>query len=133
MAAKRQETTKAEFSVLKALWRVKQGTVAEVKAKYTELFSTEPAYTTVTTLLTRLVGKGMVKVDKERQPFIYKPAFKEESVLRARLRQFIDTVFDGNTDALVLKLVENEALTSEALLRIEAKIEAKAAAQKGRQ
>ena len=126
MAAKTHDTTKAEFSVLKALWRVKQGTVADVRAKYIELFSSEPAYTTVTTLLTRLVAKGMVKVEKERQPFLYTPAFKEESVLRARLRQFIDTVFDGSTDALVLKLVEDEALTSEALRRIEAKIDREA-------
>lgn len=123
MAPKQQETTKAEFSVLKALWRVKQGTVADVRAKYTELFKTEPAYTTVTTLLTRLVNKGMVKVEKDRQPFIFKPVFKEESILRSRLRQFIDTVFDGDTDALVLKLVQDEALTSDALRRIEQKIE----------
>ena len=123
MASKPQETSKAEFSVLKALWRVKQGTVADVRAKYTELFGTEPAYTTVTTLLTRLMNKGMVKVERDRQPFIFKPVFKEESVLRSRLKQFIDTVFDGDTDALVLKLVEDEALTSDDLRRIEEKIE----------
>jgi len=123
MAAKPQETSKAEFSVLKALWRVKQGTVADVRSKYTELFGTEPAYTTVTTLLTRLVNKGMVKVEKDRQPFIFKPVFKEESVLRSRLRQFIETVFDGDTHALVLKLVEDESLTSDDLRRIEKKLE----------
>ena len=125
MASKPQETSKAEFSVLKALWRVKQGTVADVRAKYTELFNSEPAYTTVTTLLTRLVNKGMVKVERDRQPFIFKPVFKEESVLRSRLKQFIDTVFDGDTDALVLKLVEDEALNSDDLRRIEEKIERK--------
>ena len=46
-------------------------------------------------------------------------------MLRARLRHFIDTVFDGDTDALMLKLVEDESLSAEALRRIEKKLESK--------
>ncbi len=125
MAAKKTETTKAEFNVLKALWRLKQGTVADVRKQLTESSGQEPAYTTVMTLLGRLEAKNMVRVDKTREPFLYKPKFKEASVVRERLQQFIATVFSGNASELVLQLVEDEALTADDLRRIEEKIASK--------
>src|SRR4051812_29643083 len=124
MTAKRTEATKAEFNVLKALWRLKQGTVAEVKTACAALSGSEPAYTTVMTLLGRLESKQLVKVDKTRQPFIYKPRQKEVSVVRSRVRDFIETVFEGDASELVLQLVRDEALSAEDLRRIEAKIAA---------
>ena len=122
---RRAEATKAEFNMLKALWRLKQGTVAEVKGVCLDLYGSEPAYTTVMTLLGRLEAKQLVKVDKTRQPFVYKPKLKEASVLRSRLRDFLDTVFEGNASELVLQLVRDEALSSEDLRRIDAKIAAR--------
>jgi len=125
MTTRRPEATKAEFSVLKALWRLKQGTVAEVKAACADLYGSEPAYTTVMTLLGRLEAKQLVKADKTRQPFVYKPRLKEVSVVRSRLRDFIDTVFAGDASELVLQLVRDEALSPEDLRRIEARIAAR--------
>jgi predicted transcriptional regulator len=124
MATKRSEATTAEFNVLKALWRVKQGTVADVKTACATLQGSDPAYTTVMTLLGRLEAKHLVKVDKTRTPFIYKPRHKEASVLRRRLRDFIDSVFEGDASELVLQLVKDEALSADDLARIEAKIAA---------
>lgn len=121
--AERAETSKAEFAVLKVLWKLKHGTVAEVRARYAEVNGVEPAYTTVMTLLSRLVAKGAVKVDKEREPYLYRPASTEGAVLRSRLRQFLDTVFDGDASELVLHLVKDEALSADELRRIEKKLE----------
>ena len=124
MTPKRAEPTKAEFNTLRALWRLKQGTVAEVKAACAALYGGEPAYTTVMTLLGRLEAKQLVRVDKARQPFVYKPKHKEDSVLRSRLRDFLDTVFEGDASELVLQLVRDESLSAEDLRRIEAKVAA---------
>lgn len=123
MAKSPPEMTKAEFAVMKVLWRLKKGTVAEVRSVHGEAYGSDLAYTTVMTLLTRLASKGAVRVDKARQPYVYKPAFRRESVLRERLRRFLDTVFDGEADSLVLQLVEDESLTLDELKRIEKKIE----------
>lgn len=124
MATKRAEATNAEFNVLKALWRVKRGTVAEVKAACVQLKGGEPAYTTVMTLLGRLEAKRLVKVDKTHTPFLYKPRHDEASALRRRLRDFIDEVFEGDASELVLHLVKDDALSAGDLARIEAKIAA---------
>jgi predicted transcriptional regulator len=127
VTARHAEPTKAEFNVLRALWRLGQGTVAEVKTACAALHGGDPAYTTVMTLLGRLEAKQLVKVDKVRQPFLYKPKVREAAVARSRLRDLVDTLFEGDASELVLQLVRDEALSPADLKRIEAKIAAREA------
>ena len=115
------DLTAAELRVMKALWAIERGTVAEVRAELGRR-GQDLAYTTVMTLLGRLAAKQAVVVDKAREPFVYKPAHRRESVLRERLRDFVREVFDGKADSLVLNLVEDETLTREELRAIERKI-----------
>lgn len=110
-----------ELRVMKALWAVEQGTVAEVRAELGRR-GQELAYTTVMTLLGRLATKGAVVVDKDREPFVYKAAHRRENVLRDRLRDFVREVFDGKADSLVLNLIENDNLSADELRAIEKKI-----------
>lgn len=112
------ELTPTELRVMKALWELGRGSVAEVRAELAER-GHEVAYTTVMTLLGRLAAKQAVVVDKTREPFVYKPAHRRESVLRERLRDFVREVFDGKADSLVLRLVEDETLSRADLQRIE--------------
>src|SRR3954470_11800760 len=112
------DLTAAELRVMKALWEVGTGTVAEVRAELARR-GQELAYTTVMTLLGRLAAKRAVVVDKAREPFVYRAAHRKESVLRDRLREFVREVFDGQADSLVLNLVEGESLTREELRAIE--------------
>ncbi|MDB4959637.1 MAG: transcriptional repressor, CopY family [Myxococcales bacterium] len=106
---------------MKALWELGRGSVAEVRAALQQR-GNELAYTTVMTMLGRLAAKGALLVDKTREPFVYRPAHRRESVLRERLREFVRDVFDGQADSLVLRLVEDESLTREELREIERKI-----------
>ena len=115
------EMTPAELRVMKALWELGRGSVAEVRSELAGR-GHELAYTTVMTLLGRLATKQAVVVDKAREPFVYKPAFRRESVLRERLREFVRDVFDGQADSLVLNLVEDETLSRAELRAIEKKI-----------
>ena len=119
--ARSPDLTNAELRVMKALWQVERGTVAEVRAELSRR-GHDLAYTTVMTLLGRLATKGAVAVDKEREPFVYRPAHRRESVLRDRLREFVREVFDGQAESLVLNLVEDETLSRAELRAIERKI-----------
>jgi BlaI family transcriptional regulator, penicillinase repressor len=123
--------TSAELRVMKALWAVGVGTVADVRAELGRR-GQALAYTTVMTLLGRLATKRAVIVDKAREPFVYRAAHRRESVLRERLREFVREVFDGQADSLVLNLVEDESLSRAELRAIERRIaeaEAKAGAR----
>jgi BlaI family transcriptional regulator, penicillinase repressor len=125
--------TPAEFNLLKVLWRLGKATVADARAELNRAEQpgrkgAELAYTTVMTLLGRLAAKGAVEVDREREPFVYRPAHARESVLKARLRDFLHEVFDGDADAMVLGLVEDESLSIDELRAIERRIETAEAA-----
>ena len=124
------DLTSAELRVMKALWEVGTGTVAEVRSALGRR-GQELAYTTVMTLLGRLAAKRAVVVDKTREPFVYRSAHRKESVLRDRLREFVREVFDGQAESLVLNLVEDESLSRAELRAIERRIaEAERAAGK---
>ena len=121
------EMTPAELRVMKALWQLGRGSVADVRTELEQPL----AYTTVMTLLGRLAAKHAVVVDKTREPFVYRAAHRRESVLGHRLRDFVRDVFDGRADSLVLRLVEDESLSRAELREIERKI-ADAERKKGR-
>jgi predicted transcriptional regulator len=112
------ELTPAEFGVMKALWHLDRATVADVRAELGRR-GQELAYTTVMTLLGRLAIKSAVAVDRTREPYVYAPAFRRESVLRDRLKDFVRDVFDGEASSLVLHLVEGEAMSRDELRAIE--------------
>jgi BlaI family transcriptional regulator, penicillinase repressor len=117
------DLTSAELRVMKALWELGHGSVADVRAEL-QRRGNELAYTTVMTLLGRLATKQAVVVDKAREPYVYKPAHRRESVLGDRLRDFVREVFDGQAGSVVLRLVEDESLTRDELRAIERKIDA---------
>jgi len=119
--------TAAELRILKVLWEIGPATVRTVKDQLSAESDDQPAYTTVMTLMNQLAQKGVLSVDRTRQPFVYQPAVRREQVLNQRLRQFLHTVFDGQAGELVLRLVEEADLSPEDLKRIEAGIEAREA------
>ncbi|GMU84651.1 MAG: BlaI family transcriptional regulator [Planctomycetota bacterium] len=119
--------TAAELRVLKAVWRLGEVTVRDVRdlLEKDDADGDPPAYTTVMTLMNQLASKGALDVDRDRQPYVYKAAVRRDSVLAERLKQFVSTVFDGQAGELVLRLVEEVDLSPDVLKRLEAMIEAK--------
>jgi BlaI family transcriptional regulator, penicillinase repressor len=113
------DLTPAEFNVMKVLWHLGRATVADARGEINRRGNVDLAYTTVMTLLGRLAAKGAVAVDKDREPFVYAPAFRRESVLRDRLRSFLSDVFDGDSQAMVMGLVADESLSIDELRAIE--------------
>lgn len=117
--------TAAELKILKVLWKLGAGTVRDVRDALAEAEPDDPpAYTTVMTLMTQLASKNALRVERSRQPFFYEPVVKRQQVLGDRLRQFLDTVFDGRAGELVQHLVDEAELSTEDIRRIENKIAA---------
>jgi BlaI family transcriptional regulator, penicillinase repressor len=112
----------SELAVLKVLWELRAGTVAAVRERFNELHGRELAYNTLLTFLRRLEQKGAVRVDKEREPYVYRPARKEGPTLRKRVQRFVATVFDGKVDDLIAHLIDDASISDEDLARIKQKV-----------
>ena len=122
MSKKLPHITAAELRILKVLWRNGPQTVRQVKELMTTQDGALPAYTTVMTMMKQLAEKGALAVDRAQQTFVYAAAVRREHVLRARMAEFLRTVFDGKAEDMVLQLAEDAELSAEDFRRIEAKI-----------
>ncbi len=88
-----------ELECLKALWRLGDGSVKDVRGVLTE--QRNLAYTTVMTVLDRLVKRGSVKRRKDGRSFVYTPLVGRELLRRLAVQDLVDTFFDGSEHELL--------------------------------
>ena len=88
-----------ELLCLKALWSLEQGKVKDVQLIVAQ--SRPLAYTTIMTVLDRLVRKGKLTRQKVGRAFMYAPQTPRDVMRRAAIRELVDGYFDGSEDQLV--------------------------------
>jgi predicted transcriptional regulator len=88
-----------ELACLKALWSLREGKVREVQEMVAR--SRPLAYTTIMTVLDRLVRKGKLTRRKVGRAFVYSPEASRDSMRRAALRELVDGYFDGSEAELL--------------------------------
>ena len=94
---------------MKVVWGLNEATVRQV---YETLRERRPvAYTTVMTMMRILEEKGYLKKAMVDRAHVYKPAKPRQQVMGAMVRDFIDRVFDGAPDSLLLHLARDNKLT----------------------
>jgi predicted transcriptional regulator len=91
-----------ELLCLKALWNLQEGNVSDVQRVVGE--KKPLAYTTVMTVLDRLVRRGTVSRRKVGRAFVYTPQMSRESARRLALKEFVDGYFDGSEGVLLAYL-----------------------------
>jgi len=88
-----------ELLCLKALWSLREGNVKEVQDV---VGRTRPlAYTTIMTVLDRLVRKGRLTRHKKGRAFIYSPATSESAMRQVAVRELVDSFFEGSAESLM--------------------------------
>ena len=73
------------------------------------------AYTTVMTMMNVLERKGHLRKRAEGRSFRYQPARPRTQVVKAMVREFLDRVFGGSAQPLLVHLVEDRQLTDDDL------------------
>ena len=120
MRKKLATLTPQELEIMKTIWKL--GPVP-VRAVYEALRKQRKiAYTTVMTMMNILEQKGHLTKEKGDKAYIYKSAKPQQQVIRGMVREFVDRVFNGAAEPLLLHLVEDEQLTATELDEIRAQI-----------
>jgi BlaI family transcriptional regulator, penicillinase repressor len=95
-----------ELLCLRSLWSLGEGNVKDVQLIVTE---TRPlAYTTIMTVLDRLVRKGKVSRRKVGRAFVYKPEASRDEMRRTAITELLDGFFDGSESGLIAFLKQPE-------------------------
>ena len=101
---------------MKIVWELDSATVRDVYE--TLLKRRKVAYTTVMTMMKILEQKKYLKKTQADRAYVYRPAQPKRQVVGDMVRDFINRVFNGATEPLLVHLVEEHDLTPEELEEI---------------
>ena len=101
---------------MKIVWDRESATVRDVYE--TLLARRKVAYTTVMTMMKILEQKKYLKRTQADRAYVYRPAQPKRQVVGAMVRDFINRVFNGATEPLLVHLVEEHDLSAEELEEI---------------
>ena len=117
------ELTGAEWSVIKAVWENEPCTAPAVQEK---LFQpTGWTYSTVRTLMDRMVAKGMLRAKKEGKLTIYQSVVTRAQAQRGELFYALKHAFNGALTPMVQCLLDSNQLDAAELEALESFIKAK--------
>ncbi|WP_250846645.1 BlaI/MecI/CopY family transcriptional regulator [Aquisphaera insulae] len=120
---KTQMVTDRELEIMKILWARGKASVREVQDDLNR-DAGPVAYSTVQTLLNIMEEKkGLVRHVVEGRTFIYHPKKSSERTIRELTSRFVDRVFDGALDRMMVALFDSKPPTPEDLDRLRAMID----------
>lgn len=98
-----------EWKIMNSLWKSNPATAREI----IEQISGEVgwAYTTVKTMLSRLVTKGAISEYKRGNTSFYEPAIAREKARKNAFTNLFDKVLDGAVEPLMHFLIEEKKLS----------------------
>ena len=101
---------------MKIVWARERATVRDVYEALLE--RRKVAYTTVMTMMKILEQKRYLKKTQVDRAYVYRPAQPQRQVIGAMVREFVNRVFNGSAEPLLVHLVEEHELSREDLEEI---------------
>ncbi len=106
---KKPVLTVQELEIMKVIWRSGASTVRDVYEALLE--QRKIAYTTVMTMMNILEQKGYLRKSQKDRAYTYEATKPQKQVIRGMVREFVDRVFNGSAEPLLLHLVEDRQLS----------------------
>jgi len=101
---------------MKLVWQRGAATVRDVYEALLE--RRKIAYTTVMTMMKILETKGYLRKRRQDRAFLYRPAHAKNQIIGGMIREFIDRVFNGSAEPLLVHLVKSRHLREKDLQKI---------------
>jgi len=95
---------------MKVLWKIPNLNLKEIAKG---LDDTQWSYTTIRTLVTRLMEKGAIAADRKNNNFKYYPVLSESECQMKEVNNVLKKVFDGSLSMLVSTLTKDSNLSEE--------------------
>jgi predicted transcriptional regulator len=112
--------TEAELRIMDVLWRKGCGTVQQVL----DWMPSALAYNSVLTTIRTLEKKGHVKhLLKDGRAHIYQPIIGRDQATRSEIRHLVGRFFSNSHEALVLNILQDEAIDAADLKRLRKMLE----------
>ena len=116
MRPKSPTLTEQELEIMKVVWGRGEATVRDVYE--TLLERRKIAYTTVMTMMKILEQKKYLRKSQDDRAYVYRPAKPKKQVIQGMVREFVDRVFNGSAEPLLVHLMEDQKLSGKDLEEI---------------
>lgn len=103
------ELTAAEWSVIKAVWDLEPCTAPQVRERLVN--DTQWTYSTVRTLLDRMVAKALLKAEKVGKLTWFRSAVTRDQARRGELLYALQHAFDGALTPMVQTLLDSQGIS----------------------
>jgi predicted transcriptional regulator len=113
--------SEAESVVMEVLWRASPLATEDVVAALDG--KQEWQESTVKTLLSRLLNKGVISAERDGRRYLYSPVMKREEWLSHESEGLLDRLFDGRVAPLVAHFSKHKKLTRKDLAELKRLIE----------
>lgn len=98
-----------EWRIMNVVWDQSPATVRQVFETLQD--ETQWSYSTVRTLMTRLIEKKALEAQRRGNTFFYQPLIKRDEARRSALKGLLDKAFEGTVGNLALFLASDEELS----------------------
>lgn len=106
------QVSEAELEVLKVIWSLKEATSSQIVEKLVETTDWKPK--TIQTLITRLVGKEAINVDKtNKKSYIYTPNIEEADYKKYANDSFLKKLYNGSVNMMISTFIKDKKLSKE--------------------
>jgi len=109
MAKTPVELFDSEWAILQAVWEHEPCAAPTVQEALQE--ERGWAYTTVKTMMDRMVKKGLLETQRIRNLYLYRSAITRAQAQRSEIMRTVKRAFDGALTPMMQFLIENERLS----------------------
>ena len=120
MAKKAYELTEGEWAIIQSVWKKEPCAAADVQESLGKRKSW--GYSTVKTMMDRMVDKGLLATERIRNLILYRSAITRAEAQNGEAMRTIKRAFDGAMTPMMQFLLDNKKLSADQLDELEALI-----------
>jgi len=123
MAKKNYELTEGEWAIIQAVWDNEPCAAPTVQEEIEDQKSW--TYSTVKTMMDRMVTKGLLKTERIRNLILYRSAITKIQAQKGEIMRTVKRAFNGALTPMMQFLLDNHNLSQKQLNELEALIKKK--------
>jgi BlaI family penicillinase repressor len=123
MAKKNYELTEGEWAIIQAVWDNEPCAAAMVQEELAR--QKKWTYSTVKTMMDRMVAKGLLKKERIRNLFLYRSAITKKQAQSSEVMRAVKRAFNGALTPMMQFMLDSDTLSQQQLGELEALIKKK--------
>ncbi|QCK16596.1 BlaI/MecI/CopY family transcriptional regulator [Mangrovivirga cuniculi] len=115
-----KQLNKSELQIMKYLWKIEKGFLKDIVDQFPQ---PGPAYTTISTLISRMVNKNYIGYTKMGRDKEYYPIIKKNDYFKTQIKSIVSDFFNNSSSQFASFFTKNSDLSMEELKELEEMIQ----------